>query len=277
MIQDQFNLHVINFLTRILDFNSNLKILIIKKNRMKRIIIFFVIFFVKAMNINGQELKSNDDYLYLAVGRGYIDGIIPLDKIPTLTIGYEREINQFFNIGVSIHSFYRSMPDSYTLDDANGHPVMDILIEGAYGPFITSKDIQKIKNVGIKDLDASWTIKEFTLPVTVFLKLKPTIRKISFGGLLGFGMCYINANYWKDFQPISRILLNDGTEYTDIQLSQQTHFRSLDPFIENIAVFCEYNFKNFNLGLNFGEYGLLLGNSYQSLNWNFSLFAKLKL
>ena len=245
---------------------------------MKKII--FVITFILTFTLNtfSQTKDSKIDYLTLSIGQGYGDGIIWLNWYPTLGIGYERELNRFFSVDFQIYSYYRAFKDYYFLtDDGSGHPIFDIIIENAYGPFITQEDLDKIKNVGIKDLDASLIIKEFSLPVTLDLNFTPILFKgHSLGITGGIGFCYSTNNYSKDYFPIKKLTLNDGSVYEYIQLSLGTEFRSIDPFIEHIALFYEFKLDDYKFGFKFGEYGYNFGN-YGSYNWDSSIYFKLKL
>ncbi len=245
---------------------------------MKKLFLILIIFVTSLCKLGAQSKEHKDEYLYLSLGQGYIDGLIWLNWFPTIGIGYEKEINRFYSVNFHIYSYLREYPDSYFTDDANGHPIMDIIVEDAWGPFVTAADKNKIKSVGIKDIDPRLTIKEFSLPVTLNLNFN-AIRfwGHNLGIIGGIGFCYSTNNYSKDYFPIKRITLNDGTEYVDVQLSMQTEFRSFDPFLEHIALFYEFKSKNFKLGFKFGEYGYYFGNIEGAYSWDSSVFIKLKL
>lgn len=229
-------------------------------------------------NLVSQSEDNKNQYLYISAGQGFVDGIIWLNWFPTIGIGYEMELNRFFGLNLNVYSYYRKYPDSYFTDDANGYPIMDIIVENAWGPFITEEDRKKIQNVGIKDFDPGWTIKEYSLPVTLNLNFNVIkYRGHNLGVTGGIGFCYVNTNYSKDFAPVMKITLNDNSVYeVDVVLSQGTEFRSIDPFSEHLALYYEYKTTDYKFGIKFGNYGYFYGN-YGAYNWDSSFYIKLKI
>jgi hypothetical protein len=245
---------------------------------MKKLTPLFIILIITQSFIVAQGKQQKNGYLYLGIGQGYVDGINWVSAFPTISLGYEKEMNKYFSINFHLNSYYCTFGDSYFTDDANGHPIMDILVENAWGPFITDKEKEKIKNVGIKDLSSeNFTIKQYSLPAILNLNFNAIRYKNHNLGLgLGGGFSYSIYNWWKDYFPIKKITLNDGSIYENVQLSQGTEFRNIDPFLEYISIFYEYKSKKFNLGLKFGAYGLYLGN-YGAYHYDSSIYFKLKL
>ncbi len=245
---------------------------------MKKFFLLLIALLIFILGLNAQAKKYKNDYLHLSIGLGYIDGIIKLNNYPIIGIGYEKEINKFLSINFRLSSYYRRSVDSYYTDDANGHPIIDIIVENAWGPFITEADIEKIKNTGIKDvgLRTDLTIKEFNMPFIASLVIYPLrYRGHRLGLLIGGGVSYNSLNYFKDYDPISKIKLSNNDDFQDVQLSQQTEFRNIG-LIDSQVLIYEFRLEDFKVGARFGVSGYHWGWK-NSLHWDLSVCLSLKL
>lgn len=245
---------------------------------MKKFYFLFFALLTIQTGINAQSKDYKNGYLHLSIGMGYIDGINKLNNYPIIGIGYEKEICKFLTFNIRLSSYYRRSVDSYYTDDANGSPMMDIIVEGAWGPFITVEDIKKISNTGIKDvgLRTDLTIKEFNMPLIASMVIYTLqFKGHRFGLLIGGGISYNSLNYFKDYDPIYKIKLNDATEYYNVHLSQQTEFRNLG-LIDSQVLIYEYRFEDFKIGARFGVCGYHWGWK-NSLHWDSSICLNLKL
>ncbi|MBK7096040.1 MAG: hypothetical protein IPH57_13700 [Saprospiraceae bacterium] len=243
--------------------------------KMKTFILLLFLVLSLPRDAIAQELSNKNQYLSLSLGQGYDDGIVSLTHLPTIGLGFEKELNRFFSINFRLFSFYRSQPDSYFIEDSQGRPIIDIIVETAFGPIITQSDKEKITNIGIKDLDADWTVKMFNLPMIVGINFFPVSASSHQIGLnLGFGLNYSSYNWPRDFHTIKKLELNDGSIYQDLYLSQDTEFKTIEP-IDCLGIMYEYKLKNLKIGIRFGSYGLFY--SKNIVVWESAIYTNLKI
>jgi hypothetical protein len=243
-----------------------------------KLFLFLLLFILAFLTESIAQNQSNkNQYLSLSLGQGYDDGIISLTRLPTIGFGYEKELNRFLSLNIRMFSFYRKQPDGHFISDFAGRlPIMDVIAENAWGPFITQADKDKIKNVGVKDFDPSWTVKMLSLPVILGANIYPlNYMNHKLGINLGLGLSYSSYNYSKDFYPVKQITLNDGSVYRDLYLSMGTEFKNLD-FIESIVLLYEYRSKNIKFGFRFGSYGRYFGGGGMSI-WEAAVNISLKI
>ena len=242
---------------------------------MKNTYLFFMFLFTINSQSFCQSKNNNNQYLIFSIGQGFDYGFISVKKNPTLGFGYEKDLSKYFSVGIKIWYYYRTFKDSDLLSDGFGRPVVDILIQGAYGPFVSKEEIDKISDVGIKYLDPGNTIKELSIPVIFTISFYPLKFHNSRLGLVGgLGAGYNSYNWWRDAFPLKKIILNDGTEYTELYLTQNTEFRNI-MFQDYLSITYSYEMKKMILGCNFSDYAQFIGGYNHNLE--ISLFAKLKI
>ncbi len=240
--------------------------------------LIFVFFFFLCQMLPGQsDFSGNKHTLRLSMGLGYEDGLVLLSKIPTLGIGYEYALNKRFSIASHVLSYYRNMPDSYFDKNFNGtRPTLDLIANGASGPFITEADRERIRRTGIRRLSPKKTIKSLSLPIDIGIMFYPVNRKRHKIGLnAGLSLTYETYNWWRDYYDGVTITLEDGTVYENLFLSLNTEFRNISPGA-SLKIIYEYYFDHFGLGFRFGNYNVFLFNPANLSVWETSLYLAFK-
>ena len=241
---------------------------------MHRLLTFSLLFAHFFFNPSICSAQSGDfkqaKYLGVSLGNGYEDGWISLTKLPTIGITYTHYFTKRFALRASLTSFYRTMPDSYLYDDNNGNLVANLIVRDSKSPFVSDSDRQKITNVGIKDLDASFTIKSLSVPLAFGVMFVPLRFKRNQLAIFGGGsVSFESQNWWRDFYPAD-LTLKDGTVYNSSFLALNTEFRSLS-FGECLKVEYGYNFNRFVLTLGISENNLFLSHPGAIIFYNVSI------
>lgn len=65
--------------------------------KMKTFILLLFLVLSLPRDAIAQELSNKNQYLSLSLGQGYDDGIVSLTHLPTIGLGFEKELNRFFN------------------------------------------------------------------------------------------------------------------------------------------------------------------------------------
>jgi hypothetical protein len=219
---------------------------------------------------------NNERHLGILIGNGYEDGWVKLTKLPTIGILYNHKISRYFAIRVGITSFYRTMPDSYLYDDANGNLVANLIVRDSRSPFITDSDRDRITRVGIKDLNSSFTLKMLSVPIDFGIMFYPIrYRNHRIGAFVGGSLSFESQNFWRDYYP-GDITLKDGTKYKSSFLALNTEFRSLTPG-ECLKLEYMYYFKRFQVALTASENNVLISHagSINFYNVSIGLHAKI--
>jgi hypothetical protein len=214
--------------------------------------------------------------LGITLGNGYEDGWVSLTKLPTIGIVYSQSIHQRISIRLGITSFYRSMPDSYLYDDNNGNFVANIIVRDSESPFISDDVREKITMVGIKDLNASFTIKSLSVPLDIGIMFIPLrYKKHHLGIFAGASLSFESQNWWRDYYPAD-LTLKDGTVYKSSFLALNTEFRSLTPG-ECLKIEYGYQFNRSTIALNISENNVLLFHpgAISFYNISIGLYAKI--
>jgi hypothetical protein len=225
-----------------------------------------------AQNLGEYKYKK----LGITIGNGYEDGWLSLTKLPTIGMVYAQGFHKRFSVRLGITSFYRTMPDSYLYDDNNGNLITNIIVRDSKSPFISDKDREKITNVGIKDLNSSFTIKILSVPLDLGVMFTPIqYKRQQLGVFVGASLTFESQNWWRDYYPAD-LTLKDGTVYKSSFLALNTEFRSLTPG-ECLKVEYGYQFNRSTIALNISENNVLLSHpgAISFYNISIGLYAKI--
>jgi|GEM_PF-1493358 len=221
---------------------------------------------------NEQADQHPKNTFRISTGLGFEDGLISLTWMPTLGITYERALSKRFAASLQLYSYFRTQPDGNFSDDLNGSPVLDIIANGAYGPFLTAEDLEHIAETGIKQLSPQKTIKFLSVPMHIGLTFFPICsEKHRLGYNVGFGVTYEASNWYRNVYPIREMILEDGTVYTNLYITLNTEFRNFSPGFSH-HLFYEYSFQRFGLGGRIGSFNVDILNLAGFLPANFSVW-----
>lgn len=191
-----------------------------------------------------------------SMGLGYEDGLILIRTVPTIGIGYDYQLSKYFSVSANLLSHYRSMPDSYFNQDINGQLIFDVS-----APNIVFEDItgstQPVSGRGLIPIDPTFTIKSLSLPLDVGITFHPINTKRHLLGIgLGMTMTYSSYNWWRDYLPVSRLVLEDGTviDQYDLVVSLNTEFHSITTGISTKLLYAYKLNEKYQLGIRVGNY-----------------------
>jgi hypothetical protein len=213
--------------------------------------------------------------LNLSIGQGFEDGLLHYPT-PTIGIGYERELNKYFSAYTRLHTFYRRDRDVESLSVRG--PSIGSIEPASQSQFITQDDIEKYRNLGLKDIGNLKTFKALSIPWVLGVKFTPLRYKNNslnlYAGLL---IMYESRNALVEFfAGQADITLSDGEMISsEFTLISEIYFRHIVA-AESLGIGYEYQFENLGLEIYFGE-NSVFGPAASSSVWDLSLRIKLKI
>ncbi|MEZ4776475.1 MAG: hypothetical protein R3D00_25085 [Bacteroidia bacterium] len=216
------------------------------------------------------QIEERGKTLGIIIGRGYEDGWINLSKLPTIGIAYTHPIHKRIALRGQVSSFYRSMPDSYLYDDANGRIMANIIVRDSKSPFLDDIQRDRITSIGLKDLDPSYTVKTLSVPWDFGVLFYPLMfKRHALGLFVGGSLTYESHNWMRDYYPAD-ITLDDGSVYEGTFVALNTEFNSLTPG-DCIKIEYSYNFNKFLATFGVSENNLLLSHRSSIIFYNISI------
>lgn len=246
---------------------------------MKKKLFILILVFCTTFILSAQEKAVPKIFyknqLIFTVGLPYSDGLISINKNPTLGIAYERRINRWFSLAAHVMSSYQNDADFYVVSNNPDFPVID-KYRGSASPFLTAGEVKKLSTSGIMQLDPSYNLKYWSVPMDIGVTLYPLSTKHHRIGVnTGLALTYETHTFWKDFAS-GTFTLPNGTEQ-NVLMSVPVEFRNISPGF-TFKLHYQYLFQQSSFGVRIANYNVELssvfnpnGGANEAL-WDTSIF-----
>lgn len=236
----------------------------------KNILIIILLSLLILLSVQAQTAYKNQFAVH--IGLPYTDGLISLNKNPTIGFAYERKLSKWFSIATHLSSFYQNYSDFYLVENSN-YPTIDVHASSK-SPFMTEEQRKLLAQQGVKKLNYDQIIKSWAVPIDLGLWIYPLHLKHHQAGVnIGFSMTYENRNYWRDYFS-GTLTLKDGSE-EKILLSVPTEYRNFSPGFTTKVKY-QYCFKRSAIGARISNYNLIYSSIFNispnDTYWDKSIF-----
>jgi len=227
------------------------------------------------LKVYSQDNVHAKNTITFSLGQGFEDAIVHYSYIPTMGLGYERAVNNKLSVYGNISTFYRRFINVQRPTP----PSVGRIIKNSTSPFLTAEDFARTENLGIKDLDAAYTYKALSVPLSFGFKYTPLRYKRHSLNLYGAAVgMYENKNFHVEALSGPTETINDMgiTEEQIVTLYSETNWRNFT-FGEHIGLGYEVDFGDFGVEISASEKNIIFAPNNTSIVYDLSICLKLKI
>ncbi len=234
------------------------------KSTLKSLLIVFLFSAISCRMLNAQNtISESNNAIFFTLGQGYEDGMISITRMPTIGLGYERKLNEYFSAYIRIFTFYRTSSN----DDKNYLNTLNAQLIG------TNSSSKNKGIIGLKDINER--IKILSVPLTLGIRFEfVEFSHHSFSLHAGWTIAYESFGWWKDYLPVD-IYTEEG------HVGSETYYVSIPTEHRHIVMGCaiglsyQYTFPHSALTLFFGDQYHYLGDTNKYGFFDLALMYKI--